>query len=88
MGPADLPVQRFDRVLDGAGGGPPHERQGYRAGVSRRGFPTPGTAVLSYPYQQLPDCLGLPRVQHGGFPAGLDPDLEPDFHPAGPFPLI
>ena len=47
-----------------------------------------GIAVLSYPLQKLLDCLGLPGVQHGGFPACLDPDLEPDFHPAGPFFLI
>ena len=90
VGPADLPAQGFRRVLHGAGGGPPHERQGYRpgGGCPRRGFPMTGIAVLSYPLQKLLDCLGLPRVQHGGFPACLHPYFKPDFHPAGPLVLI
>jgi hypothetical protein len=38
--------------------------------------------------QKLPDRLGLPLIPDGGFSACLDPDFEPDFHPAGPFILI
>jgi hypothetical protein len=38
--------------------------------------------------KELLECLGLPGVQRGGFPAFFHPDLEPDFQAVRAFPLI
>jgi hypothetical protein len=43
--------------------------------------------VAVLPLQYLQDGAGLPGVDFASALPGDDPDLEPDFDPARPFPL-